>query len=635
MSALQLAFEARNKKQNKIEKIKDLKTPKEAYEQLEVYAKEGYDAIPQEDLAYFLKCFGIYDRPATPKQFMIRVRIPGGQLSFEQALIIGELARDYGNDYIDITTRMQVEFRYLDIENIPTIFKKLESVGISSYQTGVDNFRNILNDPLDEKAFDNILPSQRLLNKIQSIFLQDYKWISALPRKFNTGITGSLANRSNVYGQDCALVLAQKNGCFGYNLYLGGKVGRIAKSANIFLKDEDEVIAMYKTLITLFRDFGFRDNRNKNRLHFLIESVGMQTMAEAIRSHAGIDFATAGETMTRMDNNDPDQGRVQLKDGTFALHVVIPSGVFTGSRMIEVAELSKKHGSGEIRLDVEQSLYILGVANETIEALLKEPFFETYKSVNTPYFNHMIACAGTEHCPFGVIPNKPDAIEMSQYLSDVVPLEEGRVRMYWSACVKGCGIHGVGDIGFEGCKAKVDGVNEFGVHILVGGKLTGVGEEGYSVIKSAPLRYAKYYVESLMLEYRHLKKPQESFEQFHERVLSFYTSASIGFIMKLQAYLRSKNIDINVGFSLHVKSGKEEMFEVFEFGRKLYHALIGSEPYSAYNSFSPAIKEVFQAPKKIDSSIDENISEMVYKMLTTTEDKAETFSELESYIKLY
>ncbi len=635
MNELQKALEARNKKQNKIEKIKELRTPKEAHELLETYAKEGYDSIPKEDLSYFLKCFGIFDRPATPKQFMIRVRIPGGQLNFDQASMIGELARDYGKDYIDITTRMQIEFRYIDIENIPVIFQKLESVGISSYQTGVDNFRNILNDPLDEKAFDNILPSQRLLNKIQSIFLQNYEWISVLPRKFNTGITGSLVNRSNVFGQDCALVLAQKEGHFGYNLYLGGKVGHIAKSADIFLKDEDEVLAMYKTLIALFRDFGFRDNRNKNRLHFLVEAVGMQAMAEAIRKEAGIDFATAGETMTKMDNNDPDQGRVQLKDGTFALHVVIPSGIFSGTRMIEAAKLSKQHASGEIRLDVEQSLYIMGVSGDKIQSLLKESFFETYKSVNTPYFNHLIACAGTEHCPFGVIPNKPDAIEMSQYLSDVVPLDEGRVRMYWSACVKGCGIHGVGDIGFEGCKAKVDGVNEFGVHILVGGKLTAEGEEGYSVIKSAPLRYAKYYVESLMLEYRRLKKPHESFEQFHERVLSFYTSAGIGFVMKLQAYLRSKNIDIDVGFSLHVKSGKEEIFEVFELGRKLYHALIGSEPYSAYNAFAPAIKEVFQAPKKIDSSIDENISEIVYKMLTTTEDKAEAFSELESFIRLY
>ncbi|MEA1919493.1 MAG: ferredoxin--nitrite reductase [Campylobacterota bacterium] len=634
MSVLQQAFDARNKKQNKIEVTKELKTPKEAYEQLETYAKQGYDAIAKEDLGYFLKCFGIFDRPATPKQFMIRVRIPGGHLNAEQADVIGALARDYGKDYIDITTRMQVELRYLDIENIPRILKRLESVGISSYQTGVDNFRNILNDPLDALAFDNILPSQNLLLKIQSIFLGNHEWISALPRKFNTGITGSIANRSNVFGQDCALVLAQKDGAYGYNLYLGGKVGQIAKSANIFLKDEDEVMAMYNTLISLFRDFGFRDNRNKNRLYFLIEAVGIEAMSAAIRSHAGVDFATAGETMTQIDNNDPDQGRVQLKDGTFAVHVVVPSGIFSGSALIKAAELSREQGSSELRFDVEQSLYILGVKPEEIDALLEDSFFETYKSVNTPYFNHMIACAGTEHCPFGVIPNKPDAIEMSQYLSSMVPLEAGRIRMYWSACVKGCGLHGVGDIGFEGCKAKVNGVNEFGVHISLGGKLTGEGEEGYSVIKAAPLRYAKFYVESLMLEYRRLKMPQESFELFHDRVLTQYTGAYIGFMMKLQAYLRGKSIDINVGFSLHVKSAKEESFEVFELGRELYLELLGNEPYTQYTYCAPTLKEVLQVPKEVDTSIDENLSNMISKMLSTTDEKADKFAELLAYIEL-
>ncbi len=635
MKTLEKAFTSRNKKQNKIEKIKEIKTPKEAFEQLEIYSKQGYDSITKEDLSYFLKCFGIYDRSATPKQFMIRVRIPGGQLNFEQALMIGELALKYANDYIDITTRMQVELRYINIEDIPTIFKKLESVGISSYQTGVDNFRNILNDPLDDKAFDNILPSQNLLNKIQSIFLHNYEWISALPRKFNTGITGSISNRSNVFGQDCALVLAQKNGLFGYNLYLGGKVGKIAKNADIFLKNEDEVLAMYNSLIEIFRDFGFRDNRNKNRLHFLVESVGIKVMAEAIRKHSGIDFESAGETMTKLDNNDPDQGRVQLKDGTFALHVVVPSGIFSGSKMIEVANLSKEYGSGEIRLDVEQSLYIMGVKSNEIDTLLQKPFFQEFKSVNTPYFNHLIACAGTQHCPFGVIPNKPDAIEMAEYLSKAVALEQGRIRMYWSACVKGCGIHGVGDIGFEGCKAKVDGENEFGVHILIGGKLTSEGKEGYSVIKSAPLRYAKYYVESLMLEYRSLKNPHETFEQFHDRILSFYSSAAIGFMMKLQAYLRAKKIDINIGFNLHVKSAKEERYEIFDIGRKLYMALTREKPYSAYDGFTPTFKEKLQYPKSINPDIDENLSTMTYKMLVMSDERAEAFSELIEYIELY
>jgi len=636
MVLLQEAFEKRSAKVNKIEKVKDLKTPKEAFAQLEQYARDGYDAIPAEDLSYFLKCFGIYDRPQTPRQFMIRVRIPGGQLDHEQAVVLGELARDYGQDYIDITTRQQIEFRYLNIEDIPTILARMGEVGISSYQTGVDNFRNILNDPLDGDGLDVILPSQPLLEKLQAKFLQNYEWISVLPRKFNTSITGALSNRSNAFGQDCCFVLAQKEGRYGYNLYLGGKVGQIAKSADLFLADENEVMQAYQAIIELFRDFGYRDNRNKNRLFFLLQDVGMANFAAAIREKAGVDFAAAGETMTKMDFSDPDHGKVQLRNGTFAVHVVVPSGVFSGTALLDAAEASVMHGDGRIRFDVEQSLYIMGVSPEKVDTLLSHKLFENYKSVNTPYFNHMIACAGTEHCPFGVIPNKPDAIDMSNYLSQHVPLDDGRVRMYWSACVKGCGIHGVGDIGFEGCKAKVDGKSEYGVHISIGGKLTGEGVEGHAILKAVPVRFAPQIVAPLMQEYKRLKKAGESFESFHDRVLSQYTHAAIAFVMRLKAYLLVKEIEIDFGFRTDVKTGKFEQFELFDFGRRLYYQLLEKEAYQSYDMFKPTLKSTLELPHKTDPSIDENLSEMIYKMIHPDENKrAEVFTELNALIAIY
>lgn len=630
---LEKAYEARSAKVNKIEKTKELKAPIEAWDTLESYAKEGYDSIPQEDLGYFLKCFGVFDRPATPQQFMIRVRIPGGQLNAQQAETIGRLARDYGQDYIDLTTRMQLEYRYMKIEDIPTVLKELQNVGISSYQTGVDNFRNIVNDPLDGIGMDNILPSQGLLETLQAKFLHKPEWISVLPRKFNTGISGSMANRSNVFGQDCCFVLAQKGGHYGYNLFLGGKVGQIAKSADMFLKDEEEVSAAFQAIIELFRDNGFRDNRNKNRLFFLIEVVGMQNIAAAIREKAGIDFASAGDTLTIMENFDPKHGRIQMRDGTFAVHAVIPSGIFSGTDMILAAEAARSFGDGNIRLDVEQSLYITGVPDKDIPSMLNLPFFEKYKSVNTPYFNNMIACAGTEHCPFGVIPNKPDAIEMSAYLSEAVPLEEGMVRMYWSACVKGCGLHGVGDIGFEGCKAKVDGKPANGVHITIGGKLTGEGSEGHSVMKSVPLVYAKYYVESLMLEYKRLKRPGESFERFYDRVLSQYSRAYIGFMMTLNAYFRNKNIALNVDLETDVSTGRYEEFELFDLGRKLYFSLMGNEAYSAYEAYAPASKEKLRPLQESNPAIDETIGDIIYKMIHPEKEKrAVVFSELISEV---
>jgi len=635
MEALQKAYEARSKKINKIEKVKELKTAEQAYAKLEEYARDGFDSIPEEDKTYFLKCFGIYYRPATPEKFMLKLRIPGGFMNAQQAKVIGECSREFGEDYMDLTTRQQCELRYLRIEDLPTIIKRLDEVGITAYQTGVDNIRGIVADPFDDLAFDNVLPSHNTLLKLQDKFLKNPEWISTLPRKFNTSITGNLSNRCNVYGNDCCFALAQKEGMFGYNLYLGGRVGVIAKKADIFLKNEEEVLAAFSSITDLFKRFGFRDNRNKNRLHFLIEAVGMEAMASAIRQNAGIEFATAGETMTKMDYVEPDHGKIQLRDGTLGIHVVVPSGIFKGSALINASEIAQGHGNGELRFDMEQSFYIMGVKD--LDAILAEEFFKEYKNINTPYFNHLIACAGTEHCPFGVIENKNDAITMAQYLSDNVALESGRVRMYWSACVKGCGIHGLGDIGFEGCKAKVEGVNGSGVHILLGGKLMGESAEGHTVIKSAPLEYAKLYVESVMLEYKRLRESGEHFEGFYERVLKSYTTANVGFMMMLQAYMRAKNIELAFGFETKVLTGKNEEFEVFELGRKLYYKLSKQEAYSSYERFTNVNKrEKLEDIRKLVPNIDENMAQMLDLILHTDESRrAVVFSEIMPFIILY
>ncbi len=635
MEALQKAYEARNKKLNKIEKVKELKNPGEAYDKISEYAKTGYASIPDEDKKYFLKCFGIYDRPATPEKFMIKLRIPGGFLNSAQAKVIGECAKDYGQDYIDLTTRQQCELRYLSIEDMPVLLERLKTVGIDAYQTGVDNIRSIMCDPLDDMAFDNVLPSHKTLLKLQETFLYSHEWISTLPRKFNTAISGSFANRCNVYCHDASFVLAQKNGVYGYNMYLGGKVGVVAKNADIFLANEEEVIKAFGSIIEIFKKFGFRDNRNKNRLHFLLESVGIQEMAAAIRETAGVDFATAGESMTKLEFNDPDHGKIQLRDGSFGVHVVVPSGIFSGSGLIEAANLSEKYGNKELRFDMEQSLYILGVKD--VNTMLSEEFFKKYQSLNTPYFNHLIACAGTEHCPFGVIENKNDAINMSTYLDEKVPLESGRVRMYWSACVKGCGIHGLGDIGFEGCKTKINGEAVGGVNISLGGKLTSEGVEGHSVLKSAPLEYAHFYVETLMLEYKKHRYSNENFEQFNDRVLQKYTSANIGFAMMLNAYLRDKNIDAAFSFLEKTKTGKNEEFEVFELGRKLYYQLSKKEPYSSYERFTNTLKnEKLENIRSLVPAIDENIAQMLELILHSSENKrAVVFSEIMPLIMLY
>jgi len=617
----------KNQKLNKIEKLKQSRYAYECWNKLDEYAKNGYDSIPEDDKKYFLKSFGIYDRPKTPKQFMLKLRIPGGRLNATQAreIVNGALK---AKDYIDLTTRAQIEIRYLNIEDIPAILRRLDSVKINSFQTGVDNVRGIMCDPFDDLALDNILPSFHLLEKMQDVFLNNPEYLSALPRKFNTAITGNIVNRANVFVHDLCFVLANKDGVYGYNVYLGGKVGVVAKQSDIFVT-QDEVVKLFEATIQVFKKYGFRDNRNKARFMQLIESSSMKEVCDTIRDEAGINFKTSGVTLTQLEHNEPTDGLISLKDGSYAVHLVVPSGMFSGTDLKEVARVSEVYGNGEIRLDFEQNIYLLGIKD--VDLLLNEEIFKKYKNKNSIFFNHQLACAGTQHCPFGVIENKNDAIELSNYLEQKVGDFAGKISLYWSGCVKGCGIHSLADIGFEGAKAKLDGKSVSGVNISLGGKITDANE-GHIILRNIPLSIAKEYVLTLVLEYKRLQKDGESFNSFYNRVLSSYSKYALAFMIKLLTYFRLNGIDMKFGFNENQNSSKIEEFEIFAIAYELYHHLAKEYPYSAMEKFTNPDGEKLKNLKKELPNIDENLRNLLEKMLTHKESlRAIVFSELEDF----
>ncbi len=117
---------------------------------------------------------------------------------------------------------------------------------------------------------------------------------------------------------------------------------------------------------------------------------------------------------------------------------------------------------------------------------------------------------------------------MAQYLHNTVPMDEGKIRLYWSACPKGCGIHSIADIGFEGCIAKDEEGNRCdGVRIFLGGKATLKAQEARIIVKSVPIEKAKVIVKELVIMYKEQKQANESFEAFDDRVLSQLTIEEI------------------------------------------------------------------------------------------------------------
>jgi ferredoxin-nitrite reductase len=632
MSILEKASEARSKKLNKIESVKSLKDPMDVYEKLEEIAKAGYEGLAKEDSGYFLKCFGLFDKG---EDFMLRVRVPAGQLNYTQALRIGEIAKKYGNDYIDITTRMQIELRYLQIEDIAKVLAELREVGISTFQTGVDNPRNIVTDPLDGIAYDNVIETKPLIDELQDIIIENPEWISVLPRKFNTGILGSLSNSCNIFGHDCCFVLAQKDGLFGFNIYLGARVGMQASDANLFVKI-DEVPFFFKSLLTVFKTYGYRDNRNKNRLVFLIKDVGMDNFVDAIKAEANKPFSTAGVTMVQSQPTALGSNKVLGRNGKFNYKITVPSGIFTGSDMMEAADLAKEYGSNELRLSYDQNIYIVNIPKESLEIFESTTLIEKYAQFDHLYFNDMIACAGTQTCSFGVIPNKPDAIEMAHFLNSEVALENGHVRMNWSACPKGCGVHGIADIGFEGCKAKdSEGNRVDGVHILMGGKITRFAKEAHTLHKSLPISEAKHHVKYMLKAYASFKKRGETFEAFDDRFLSRnYSFQALAFYTKINYILNEKlNLDIFFELEPDPKSSKREEYELFSFGLKLYKEFTGEKRFESVIGLTPNMLKPTSIKRDtvttLNPQIPRKLSEIIYNMTHENKrERASVFSEL-------
>jgi ferredoxin-nitrite reductase len=566
---------------------------------------------------------------------MLRVRVPAGQLNSEQALRIGQIAQKYGNDYIDITTRMQIELRYLQIADIAKVLIELNKVGISTFQTGVDNPRNIVTDPLDGIAYDAVIETMPIVKKLQDVFIENPEWISALPRKFNTGILGSLSNSCNIFGHDCCFVLAQKEGIFGFNVYLGARVGVQSQDANLFVTVE-EVPTFYKALLTLFKTYGYRDNRNKNRLVFLLNDVGMEHFIDAIKEEAGAEFTTAGTTMVQSQSIALGSNKVLGRNGKFNYKVIVPSGIFSGSDMIAAAQAANTYGTGEIRLTYDQNLYVVNIDKDALGEFESSEIITKYEKFNNLYFSDMIACAGTATCSFGVIPNKPDAIEMAHFLNSEVAIENANVRMNWSACPKGCGLHGIADIGFEGCKAKdIEGTRVDGVHIFVGGKITREAKEAHTLHKALPITEAKYHVKYLLQTYAAHKHRGETYEAFDDRFLSQnYSFQALAFFTKINYILNERlGLDIMLELEEEPKSSKREAYELFGFGLKLYKLLTGEKRYESVIGLAPNMLQPTSIKRdtvsKRNPKVPLKLSEIIYNMThENKKERAQVFSEL-------
>ena len=493
---------------NKFEKFKAEKDGLAIKDELEHFAQIGWEAMDKTDLEHRLKWVGVFYRPVTPGKFMMRLRIPNGILSSEQMRVLGEIVQRYGDDgNADITTRQNLQLRGIRIEDIPDIFQRLKSVGMTSVQSGMDNVRNITGSPMAGLDADELIDTRELVQKVQDMITnygQGNYQFSNLPRKFNIAIEGGRDNSVHAEINDIAFVPAYKEGELGFNVVVGGffsaKRCEAAIPMNVWVRPNQEVVDLCRGILEVYRDNGLRANRQKSRLMWLIDEWGIEEFRTRVANQLGYPLATAAEK-DAIDWEKRDHLGVfrQKQEGLSYIGLCVPVGRLFADDMFDLARIAEVYGSGELRLTVEQNVIIPNIAAENVATLLTEPLLVKFTPNPAPLQRALVSCTGAQFCNFALIETKNKAVDLISQLDAELNIPRG-VRMHWTGCPNSCGQPQVADIGLMGTKARKDGKTVEGVDLYMGGKVGKDAHLGSCVQKGIPCEDLKSVLTSILIE---------------------------------------------------------------------------------------------------------------------------------------
>lgn len=508
-----MAIAEKSAKLNKIEQVKAEKHGLAIKDQLSHFAQIGWENMDKSDLEIRLKWLGIFYRPVTPGKFMIRLRIPNGELNSQQMRVLGQILQRYGEDGTgDITTRQNIQLRGIRLEDIPDIFEKLQSVGLTSIQSGMDNIRNLTGSPTAGIDPDELIDTREMLQKLQAMITNNGEGnpaFSNLPRKFNIAVEGARDNSIHAELNDVAFIPAYKDGVLGFNVLVGGYLSaqRCAEAIpmNVWVEANDEnVVELCRAILTVYDQNGLkeglRENRAKARLMWLIDKWGVEKFKSEVEKEFGKPLADeAPSDEITMDKRDHLGVHPQKQEGYSYVGVHIPMGRLTADLIFEMARLADIYGNGEIRATVEQNFIFPFIPNEKVEALLNEPILEHYSINPSPLTRSVISCTGAQYCNFALVETKTRALKLAQDLDQELNIPQ-RVRIHWTGCPNSCGQPQAGDIGLMGTKAKKDGQVVEGVNIFTGGKVGKGAKLGEVVQKSIPCDDLKLVLKDLLIK---------------------------------------------------------------------------------------------------------------------------------------
>ncbi|HBK98043.1 MAG TPA: ferredoxin--nitrite reductase [Microcoleaceae bacterium UBA10368] len=492
---------------NKFEKLKAEKDGLAVKAELEQFAQIGWEAMDEIDRDHRLKWLGIFFRPVTPGKFMMRLRLPSGIITSNQTRTLAEIVQRYGDDgSADITTRQNLQLRGIRIEDLPDIFRRLKEVDLTSVQSGMDNVRNITGSPVAGLDADELIDTRALADQVQDMITnkgEGNPQFSNLPRKFNIAIAGCRDNSVHAEINDIAFVPAYKDGNIGFNVLVGGFFSAKRCAAAVPLNawvDKSDVVDLCEAILIVYRDRGPRANRQKSRLMWLIDELGIELFRACVEQQLGRTLLPAApKDEIIWDKRDHIGIYAQKQSGLNYVGLHVPVGRLSAADLFDLARIADVYGSGELRLTVEENVIIPNVPDSRLESLIEEPLLERFSIAPAPLMRALVSCTGAKFCNFALIETKSRSVAMIKELEAQLSIPKP-VRIHWTGCPNSCAQPQVADIGLMGTKVRKNGKTLEGVDIYMGGTVGKDAHLGTCVQKSIPCEDLKPVLRQLLVD---------------------------------------------------------------------------------------------------------------------------------------
>jgi ferredoxin-nitrite reductase len=491
------------------------------------YAKTGFASIEETDFER-MKWYGVYrQKPKDSGYFMMRTKIPGGQINAAQARVLSKIADKFGHGFSDITTRQTIQMHWLRIEDIPEIFADLDSVGITTSGACGDDTRNVVGCPVAGIDPDEIIDATPQMIEVNA-HMTNNRDFSNLPRKYKISVSGCCIRCAQPDINCCSVFGVKRtvNGVAeaGYGIMVGGGLSsapHLAQTLPFFIRPE-QVWPVVKVVSEIFRDEGYRLKRNRARFKFLVADWGVEKMAAAVAERLEFKLDAHTDFEVPKDQETDHLGiHAQKQAGLFWVGVNFAGGRIHDSKLEKIADIAEKYaapGLDAIRLTAKQNLLLLNIPEANLPALKAELDKGGFVYESSNFRKGCVSCTGIEFCNLAVAETKNRMIALVDQLEATSGWYKDKIRIHFSGCPSSCGQHQIADIGFRGAKTKVNGEQVDAYDAFIGGRL-GANRRFNELLKGKIIaKDVHLFIDKLLHVFDSKKIDGETFAEFCDRV---------------------------------------------------------------------------------------------------------------------